>query len=77
MYFSVMFFFSVTKHQIVYVATVVNLVYTYLTRIQFDYDLKPLETGGAGGAIYLPNLVPHHSAWSTHKGRWTLQGLGA
>ena len=31
----------------------VNLVYTYLTRIQFDYDLKPLEIGGAGGAIYL------------------------
>ena len=38
MYFSVMFFFSVTKHQIVQVATVVNLVYIYLTRIQFDYD---------------------------------------
>ena len=28
-----------------------------------------IEIGGAGGAIYLPNLVPHHSAWSTHKGR--------
>ena len=21
-----------------------------------------IEIGGAGGAIYLPNLVPHHSA---------------
>ena len=32
---------------------VVHLVYTYLTRIQFDYDIKHLEIGGAGGAIYL------------------------
>ena len=32
----------------------VYLIYTYLTRIQFDYDLiKPLEIGEAGGAIYL------------------------
>ena len=60
-------FFSVTKHQIFEVAIVVDLVYTYLTRIQFEYD-KPIEIGGAGGAIYLPYLVPHHSAWSTQKG---------
>ena len=26
--------------------------------------LNPMEIGGSGGAIYLPNLVPHHSAWS-------------
>ena len=30
--------FSVTKHQILSVAIVVNLVYTYLTRIQFMYE---------------------------------------
>ena len=36
MYFSAMFF-SVTRHQILLVAIVVNLVYTYLTRIQFMY----------------------------------------
>ena len=46
----------------------VNLVYIYLTRIQFEYD-KPIEIGGAGGAIYLPYLVPHHSTWSTQKAR--------
>ena len=46
----------------------VNLVYTYLTRIQFEYDSKPVEIGGAGGAIYLPYIVPHHSARSTQKG---------
>ena len=34
----------------------VNLVYIYLTRIQFDYDCKPI--GGAGGAIYLPGTIP-------------------
>ena len=66
MYFSVMLF-SVTKHQIFKVAIVVNLVYTYLTRIQFEYACKPIEIGGACGAIYLPYLVPHHSAWSTQK----------
>ena len=36
MYFSAVF--SVTRHQIPLVAIVVNLVYTYLTRIQFMYD---------------------------------------
>ena len=42
-------------------AIVVLLVYTYLTRIQFGYGLKPLEIGGAGGAIYLyiPGTTPH------------------
>ena len=34
-----------------------------------DSVCKRIKIGGAGGAIYLPNLVPHHSAWSTHKGR--------
>ena len=37
MYLSAMFF-SVTRHQILLVAIVVNLVYTYLTRIQFMYE---------------------------------------
>ena len=39
----------------------VHLVNTFLTRIQFEYDLKPLEIRGSGGAIYLPYLVltPH------------------
>ena len=50
------------------VAIVVHLVYTYLTRIQFDYNLKPLEIWGSGGAIYLPYLVLHHTAWSAQKG---------
>ena len=33
-------YFSVTRHQILLVAIVVNLVYTYLTRIQFMYGPK-------------------------------------
>ena len=53
------------------VATVVHLVYTYLTRIQFDYNLKPIEIWGSGGAIYLPYLVLHHTAWSAQKGMST------
>ena len=61
-------YFSVTKHQIVKVATVVNLVYIYLTRMQFEY---PLEIG-AGGAIYLPYLVLQNTAWSPKKGMSTL-----
>ena len=44
----------------------VHLVYTYLTRIQFDYNT--LEVGGSGGAIYLLNMVLHHTAWSAQKG---------
>ena len=39
--------------------------------------LKPLEIGASGGAIYLPYLVLHHTAWSTQKGMSTLYGLGA
>ena len=38
--------FSVTGHQMVKVAIVINLVYTYLTRdctTQFEYDQKPLD----------------------------------
>ena len=53
------------------VAIVVHLVYTYLTRIQFDYNLKPIEIWGSGGAIYLPYLVLHHTAWSAQKGMST------
>ena len=46
----------------------VNLVYTYLTRIQFEYDTcKHIEIGGSGGAIFLPYLVPHHSAQGQHR----------
>ena len=48
------------------VAIVVHLVYTYLTRIQFDYDLRI-----ADGAIYLPYLVLQHTAWSAQKGMST------
>ena len=40
MYLSAMFF-SVTRHQILLVAIVVNLVYTYLTRIQFVDQVVP------------------------------------
>ena len=69
MYFSAMFF-SVTRHQILLVAIVVNLVYTYLTRIQFMYD-NPIEIWGSGGAIYLPYLVLHHTAWSAQEGMST------
>ena len=65
-------FFSVTKHQIVKVATVVNLVYIYLTRMQFEY---PVEIG-PGGAIYLPYLVLQNTAWSPKKGTLYIQGLG-
>ena len=47
MYFSVMFF-SVTNHQIVQVAIVVNLVYNYLTRGIKDpvKDFLPLHCYG-------------------------------
>ena len=48
----------------------VQLVYTYLARIQFEYD--PLEMGGAGGAIHLSYLVLHLSAWSAQKGMSTV-----
>ena len=54
----------------------VNLVYTYLTRIQFDIRQKTLEIRGSGGAIYLPYLVLHHTAWSAQKGMSTFKGLG-
>ena len=37
MYFSVIFLY-VTNHQIFKVAIVVNIVYTYFTRIQFEYE---------------------------------------
>ena len=60
MYFSVMFF-SFTKHQLFQVAIVVNRVYPYLTRIQFD-KTRSLEIGGSGGASYLPYLVLHQTA---------------
>ena len=70
MYFSAMFF-SVTKHQILLVAIVVNLVYTYLTRIQFMYDLNPKEIWGSGGAIYLPYQVLQPTAWSAQEGMST------
>ena len=69
MYFSVMFFFCYQAPNSVGSHSGQFIVYICLTRIQFDYDCKHIEIGGAGGAIYLPNLVPHHSAWSTHKGR--------
>ena len=36
-----------------------------------EYDQKPIEIGGPGGAIYLALLVLHHSAWSTQKGMST------
>ena len=49
-------------------AIVVHLFYTYLTRIQFEYDITPLEMGGPGGAIYISYLVLHHSTWSAQKG---------
>ena len=45
-----------------------NLVYTYLTRVIEEYDLKPQEMGGSGGAIYLPYMVLHHNSCSTQKG---------
>ena len=34
-------------------------------------------TGGAGGAVYIPYLVQHHTAWSTRKGMLTFSGLRA
>ena len=39
MYFSAISVFSVTSHQLLLVAIVVNLIYIYLTRIQFMYDI--------------------------------------
>ena len=50
--------FFVSRHQLVYVAIKVNLVDTYLTRgidgpCSLIMNLKSLEIGGPGGAIYL------------------------
>ena len=61
----------------IWVAVLANLVYTYFTRGIEDsvwvwQSHKPLEKGGSAGAIYLPYLVLHHTAWSTQKGMWTL-----
>ena len=47
-----MCFFSVTKHQIVYVAIVFNLVYTCLTSGRgFSLSGRPLQTGESGGTL--------------------------
>ena len=47
-------------------ATVVHLVSTYLTRgIE---EPKHLEVRRLGGAIYLPYLILHNTAWSAQKG---------
>ena len=58
--------FFVNRHQIVYVAIIVNLVDIYLTRgidgsCSLSMNLKSLEIGGPGGAIYLSCtvLTPH------------------
>ena len=45
---------------------------------QFKYMTKRnLEIAGSGGAIYLPYLVLHHTAWSKQKGMSTFKGLEA
>ena len=54
-----------------YIAIVVNLVYTYSTRIQSEWEQKPLEIRRSGGAIYLPYLVLHHTACSAKQGMST------
>ena len=64
-------FFSVSRHRIVKVAIVVNLIYTYLTR-----RIESQEKAGPGGAIYLPYLVVPHTTWSAQKGMSTFKGLG-
>ena len=38
---------------------------------------KPLEIVEPGGAIYLPYLVLHHTAWSTQKRMSTFLALAA
>ena len=40
-------------------------------------SLTRLEIGRSGGAIYLPSLVLHHTAWSTRKEMSTVSELGA
>ena len=63
MYFSVMFFFC-------YLAPTSVGSHSGQFSLHLSHqDSVCIKIGGAGGAIYLPNLVPHHSAWSTHKGR--------
>ena len=65
MYFSVMFFFcyktanSVGSH---------SGQFSLHVSHQDSIAAAPIEIGGAGGAIYLPYLVPYHSAWSTQRG---------
>ena len=71
MYFSC-HVFSVTRHQIVKVAIVANLVYIYLTRgiENFEYELKWPEIGGSYGAICLSHLVLHHTQISQLRRQW-------
>ena len=40
------------------------------------FRCKPIEIGGPGGAIY-QTWYQTNSAWSTQKGMWTFQELGA
>ena len=59
MYFSAMFF-PVTRHQIFLVAIVVNLVYTYLTRIQFMYDKSYIDLRTRWCHLStIPGTTPH------------------
>ena len=71
MIFSVMFSFCYQAPNSLG-ATVVHLVYTYLTReVEDPAGLNPPERGGPGGAIYPSYLVLHHTAWSAQNGMST------